>query len=203
MIKQTMFVVLLLSLGSCDDDKVGFPAAPALKSTIVDRMGRPAINTALVDPFWNTGTAGDTEESHQARQDVYNTQAPSAWASNVANFKDKLAVFDALDGTCGNQIAFAAVGNPDYTTLATVLADDEIYVFAGASASCQGFLAVEAATLGGTAPADCGGRRPGDNVVDVVYSALATGMTSGVSNGVTSDPDGAPPTTFPYLSSPQ
>jgi hypothetical protein len=193
--------------GAAGADGGGFPIAPALKTTIIDRMGRPAINTALTDPFWDTAGDGSMLADHQMKQDTYNGQAPADWAMNIDNFKDKLAVYDALDANCGNQIAFGFGGTVGYTTLATVLADDELYVFTGSSATpaptCNTFLAVEVATLANTAPTDCGGRAPKYNTIDVIYSALAAGVTSGVSNGITSDADGAPPATFPYLLAPQ
>src|SRR5205823_12683166 len=58
-------VALAATLGGCDDDVTtmmnpdlsasGFPTAPTIGAQL-DRMGRPAINTALTDPFYTDKT---------------------------------------------------------------------------------------------------------------------------------------------------
>jgi hypothetical protein len=201
--------------------------APALGAQI-DRLGRPAVNTALTDPFWNDGT--QTLEEHHAKQDKYNEASnPATWGSVelapgktvTAAIKGSLAAYDALDGTsdgtmandgCGNQLAFGATykgtAYPDYTLLTTVLTDDRLYLNT-ASGTCSTYLAVEANELGVT-NTDCGGRTPSYNTVDITYSALVTGHAvcttmCDVSNGVVSDPDkgaGLSETTFPFLGAP-
>ena len=214
-------------------DMAGIPAAPTLGMQI-DRMGRAGVNTALTDPFWDDGV--QTSAAHKAKLDAYNASSdPAAWAalklstasgaaSVVDLLKGALGTFDALSGTsdgvagaadgCGDQLAYGALSMPRYTTLAGVLADDQIYVNA-ASGTCSTYLAVEANVLGVT-NTDCGGRTPNYNTIDITYSALAsaaivtaagcltssTSMPCGVSNGVTSDPDTAnvaSVTTFPFL----
>ncbi|HTR53246.1 MAG TPA: hypothetical protein VMJ10_21270 [Kofleriaceae bacterium] len=98
----------MLALTSCGDDEkapdaprsvdapnadaASFPAAPSL-GTQIDRMGRPAINTALNDVFAPAGTA------KTAAKDTYNQDAgPSNWQTMfVPLFVGNLAVFDALD----------------------------------------------------------------------------------------------------------
>src|SRR5207245_8914316 len=111
-----------------DGGGTNFPAAPTVGAQI-DRIGRPGINTALTDPFWNDGTASGTLANHELEQDTYNHSAdPAAWSTeNLANFKAKLGVYDALDGTCGNQAAAGAAGPDRYTMLASLLADDKLY----------------------------------------------------------------------------
>ena len=209
-----------------------FPAAPTLGAQI-DRIGRAGVNTALTDPFWNDGT--QTKLGHHAKQDKYNAASdPTAWATTVlttggptslALVKGAIAAYDSLNGTsdgialgdgCGDQLAYGALSNADYTTLATVLVDDQIYVNTS-SGSCTSYLAVEANVLGVT-NTDCGGRTPNYNTIDITYSALASGAlvtganatclngtaTCGVSSGVTADPDAnvAVPATFPFLGDP-
>jgi hypothetical protein len=202
--------------------------APQLGAQI-DRMGRPAVNTALTDPFWDNGTR--TLEDHHAQQDRYNQASdPMGWGDvelapgkKVRDaIKANLAAYDALDGTsdgvaagdgCGNQLAYGATYKgttyPDYTLLTTVLTDDRVYVNTG-SGTCTTYLAVEANQLGVTNN-DCGGRTPSYNTIDITYSALVTGhpvctTMCDVSNGVTSDAEkGAnfSETAFPFLGDPR
>ena len=75
------------------------PAAPMLGMQI-DRMGRPAINTAL-----NHGFDGDATAA-QAAKKAYNEQSdPATWVQNVPEFMKNLAIIDALDtGFCGNKL---------------------------------------------------------------------------------------------------
>jgi hypothetical protein len=64
----------------------------------IDRMGRPAINTALNHAFDGDATAT------AAAKKAYNEQAdPATWLANVPEFQKNLAIIDALDtGMCGN-----------------------------------------------------------------------------------------------------
>lgn len=77
------------------------PAAPALGAQI-DRMGRPAINTALNHGFEGASAA------KEAAKTAYNTANPAdttMLAPFVPEFMKNLAVIDALDtGICGNAI---------------------------------------------------------------------------------------------------
>jgi len=186
----------LVSMIAC-----GNPAVPKL-GTQVDRMGRPAINTALTDPFALTPSSpGLTEDQ---TKDAYNS-APTA-AATVTTFAPgiaaNLAILDALDGTCGNQFGFSLKSS--YAPVAGVLADDQLYVNSGSS-TCGQYLAVEAAATGiiAAAAADCGGRTPLEDVIDTSYSTLAAGILSGVGDGISADGDGTSSlTAFPYLTAP-
>ncbi len=225
----SLFVALLAPLAGCGDDTnttqmdlsappdltaappdmtmTAPPAAPTPGAQI-DRMGRPAINTAITDPFWNDGV--QTVDMHHAKQDAYNAASdPTMWASTMvggktvlAIFKSSLGVFDGLDNTCGNQAAFGGPLGAAYTTLATVLADDELYVDTSQT-TCQTYLGVELATLG-VSVTDCGGRTPLESTIDETYNLLAVGAPTGpVTSGITSDADGSPnATTFPFLGAP-
>lgn len=72
------------------------PAAPTLGAQI-DRMGRPAINTALNHGFDSTAAAGPAKDAYNQASD------PTTWLAFVPQFMRNLAIIDALDsGVCGN-----------------------------------------------------------------------------------------------------
>lgn len=215
----TMFALGLAAiLAGCGDDtsKGGmdmaasqFPAAPAIGSTTLDRMGRAAINTALTDPFYTDKTA------HEAKLDAYNKAPPAMWPTFAAQFATALAVYDGLDGICGNQpLANASAGDggaaSEYATLAGILANDQL-LLATAVPTCdptKNYLAVEISVILGGSPASCGGRTPLDPAINVTYAAASGGILSqvAVTDGVMADADGASNTatlTFPYLGAPQ
>ena len=188
-----------------------FPAAPTIGSTQLDRMGRAGVNTALTDPFFTDKTA------HEAKQDAYNQAQPADWGMFTDQFASALAVFDGLDGHCDNQPLANPAGSADggatgeYGTLASILTNDQLLLFTGAS-SCAGatnYLAVEVSVITSTTPASCGGRTPLDNVIDTTYAVVSGSIASGVPviNGVTADGDpqanSATLSAFPYLGTPQ
>lgn len=196
------------------------PTPPGLGAQI-DRMGRPAINTALNNTFH------PDDAVKNAAKDANNAEGNEAnWSSVIVGNKPaiieyaaSLAIIDALDGKCGNQV-LAAGGGGDagamgYTALASVLIDDELYVDT-AKTNClstelapgvpvPNYLAVEARFLGLPFPS-CGGRTPLDDTIDVTYSLLAAGTDMvHVSDGIDSDADQATPpslTEFPFLRNP-
>jgi hypothetical protein len=173
---------------------------PPTLGTQIDRMGRPAINTALNNTFNPDPT------SKNAAKDAYNADnMPSHWATNVPEFKKNLAIYDGLDTMCGNQAAYGKLG-ADYTGLASVLAVDVLWLNTS-NTTCTTYLGVELNVLGVT-NSDCGGRAPLENVIDETYNAVAgtldpTNTTSygPVTNGITA-PASAPGMTFPYLANP-
>lgn len=175
------------------------PAPPALKTTQVDRMGRPAINTALTAPFVADMTTAN------GKKDDYN--AASDRAAWVGSFKPEiaanLAIYDGLDQTCGNQlVAGSTVAAGRYDTLATVLADDVLLLNTG-SGTCITYLGVEANGTGAVTNTDCGGRTPLEDTIDETYSLLAAGTVSGVTDGVAVDADPqASLSAFPFLAAP-
>jgi hypothetical protein len=194
MLRTTTFCLAsaaaLTLLAACNDSKA--PAPPALGPQI-DRMGRAGINTAVTDPFFATASA------HERVQDEYNAAAPAQWASFIPRLAANLAILDSLDTVCGNQLLAGPAAAPGrYNTLATVLADDQIYVNTG-SGTCQQYLAVEANAVG-IANNDCGGRTPFYDTIDISYSVLAAGALSGVTDGIGRDADGSHSATeFPFL----
>jgi len=185
--------------GAPDMQAAAMPRGPAGKPALgaqIDRTGRPAISTALIETF----SADDAAKG--AKKDEYNRSTPAQGAGFVPNMKASLAIMDALDGTCGNQLLAAATGDR-YAMLATVLGDDQLYVNS-TSGTCGVYLGAEAEVVGAV-PAGmggCGGRTPLDDVIARSYSVLAAGALAGVDDTITSD--GAPhdPNTFPFLAPP-
>lgn len=190
------FIALVLAASCGDNAKVtndgstgsgdsggNFPAAPSL-GTQIDRLGRPAINTAL-----NHGFDADVAAAGSAKDDYNANGSPGSWTSYAAQFAANLAVLDALDGTCGNQVLYngtaAGGGTPaadSYATLAATLTDDELYVdttkaVAELSKYHQGYLAVELNVVAAVPNQTCGGRAPTLDVMDTSYSALAAGIS--------------------------
>ncbi|HUJ57606.1 MAG TPA: hypothetical protein VLX92_03925 [Kofleriaceae bacterium] len=237
MTKTILVTVLALGAFACGDNKKqpdavehidgavdapGVPQPPTLGPQI-DRMGRPAVNTALNHAFDTDATAkGSAKDAYNADEAV--GQWPTTYA---AQFAANLAILDALDqgllsGTmgagsaCGNQALYngqlgggGTATATSYSALAGVLGDDELYLYT-ATGTCQGYLAVEFAYLQSQTPADCGGRAPPEDVMDTSYSLLAAGI-AGFNLSTTpptplfGDTVGAHTdltTTFPYFGAP-
>lgn len=200
---------LALAAAACGTDATAVTPGKPTIGTQIDRMGRPAVNTALSNPFELLAGTSD------AAKDAYNASSdPTAWvkANASGGFKTEistnLGIFDGLDLKCGNQLgagATAVAGR--YDTLASVLADDQLYLRSDKT-SCGIYLAVEADATG-LAPnnGDCGGRTPVEDVIDSTYQVLVTGTicalssaVCGINDGVAVDGEGAAnATTFPFL----
>ncbi len=177
--------------------KGGASGPPALGAQI-DRIGRPAINTAISDPFDSDATA------HGAKQDVYNVATPATGSTFEAQFEANLAILDGLDTVCGNQFAAdkTKTDATRYKALADVLADDQLYIDTS-SGTCTTYLGVEANATNIIPNTDCGGRTLTEDVVDESYSLLAVGATTGVTDGVAADDTvSAQTATFPFLAPP-
>lgn len=192
--------------GTGSETGSGNPAPPAL-GTLVDRLGRPAINTALNHAFdGNSTTAGAAKDAYNADGDA------GGWvAAYQPQFAANLAILDSLDkgalandgGGCGNQpYADNDAGADRYKTLSSVLAADKLWLNT-ASTTCTQYLAVELNATNVMANTDCGGRALPYDVIQTTYSIVSgvglTGFGSGVS-AVASKTNG---TTFPYLAAPQ
>lgn len=173
----------------------GCAASADLLGVQVERMGRAGINTAVTDPFWSD------ELEHGRVQDLFNSSSdPAQWAAQyVERNAGNLAILDSLDRNCGNQLlAGAEPVEGRYDTLATVLADDRLFINT-ASGTCQQYLAVEGNAVG-IPNDDCGGRTPLHDTIDVSYSVLAIGALSGVGDGIPNDTDSTPSLSeFPFL----
>jgi hypothetical protein len=170
---------------------------PPLLGTQIDRTGRPAIGTALMETFNGVKVAKD------AAKDAYNAAVPSAWSGFASSFESSLAILDSLDTVCGNQL-LADDNNAEgrYATLASILVDDQLYVNTG-SGECGVYLGLEAEIVGAIAVGQgkCGGRMPSDDIIDRSYSVLAAGILSGVDDTITAD-DCTHSSEFPFLCAP-
>jgi len=209
------------------NDAAVIPPAPTL-GTVIDRMGRPAVNTALIALL-------DSDPLKTAKKDAYNHASldPTSWGATIldanaaggprtilgeANFY--LGVFDTLDqggtitgttagggGGCGNGALFNNPAGSFYLPLATVLSDDELYVDT-TKTTCNNYLSVEFDAVAGT-HSQCGGRTPLNDVIDSSYSFLAAGahgftgatFTPLVGDGVVAHTD-VSESSFPFLGTP-
>ena len=156
------------------------PAPPKL-GVAIDRVGRPAILTALVSVFEISTIRGDN-------RDAYNAARREDWIMFTDNIRDNLALYDGLDGQCGNQLAadLSLTGPFRYNTLASVLTDDRLYVNT-TSNSCSQYLGVELDVTNLAKNSECGGRTPTNDVIDVSYSAIINDLSFFVTDGVSSD----------------
>lgn len=178
------------------------PPVPTLGAQI-DRLGRPAINTALIAVF-------ETDAAKKgAAKDAYNAdKAQAGWSAKYAPEHAKnLAIFDSLDSVCGNQFLAKADAGPNdgnlavYGTLASVTADDRLWLDTSGT-TCNTYLAVEANATGLIPNKDCGGRALKYDVIDVTYSVVAIGKPSGVTDGIDAVPAKTAAAAFPYLAAP-
>jgi hypothetical protein len=177
------------------------PPSPPL-GAVIDRMGRPGVNTALTNPFDLYEPQAGVPELSDGTKDRYNLDGnPSMWVPTWSPaIRLHLGILDALDDSCGNQAGYGALSMPNYTLLSAVLAGDALQVDT-TKTICNVYLGAELAALG--APLmDCGGRKLNYDVIDVTYSALAVGMLGGVTDGPISEHTVAGPS-FPFMASPK
>jgi hypothetical protein len=179
------------------DANEGPPDKPALGDQM-DRMGRPAINTALNHAF------DPDETTKQAAKDAWNeNDARSTWlAAFAADVRGGLGIIDGIDANCGNQLGADLDPTTRYAALAGLLTDDEVYVNSAPTGGCNSYLAVEANALGIVPNDDCGGRVMSYDVIETSYSSLAAGVLSGVDDGIADEAVASDPTTFPFLADP-
>jgi hypothetical protein len=161
----------------------------------IDRMGRPAINTAL-----------DSKPLKDAynREDTFASSFPTTY--DVA-FEQHLEAFDrlALDGTNPDAVDFPISGGVhplrEALKLDTLVVDTSKACSAGASFS-NSYLEIEAELLlGGPLHVTCGGRTPNEDVMDKTMTLLVTKGRAPVGDGVSA---ATKPATlaFPYLAEP-
>jgi hypothetical protein len=164
----------------------------------IDRAGRPLTGNALLAPLAPAAVS-------DALKDRYNQATPATAASFIPRIQETLGLYDGYDGQCGNQLLADHAAEPAlrYRRLATLLADDRLWVNS-ASKTCAQFFAVELAQVAGQSAlgADCGGRTPNYDAVDVYRSLLANGTTTGVSDGVDRDEREHSTSAFPFLAPP-
>ncbi len=180
-------ILSLLLLGACKTKAViDDTSPPPLGTRMFDRVGRPAVNSALIGVVKPRG-------EKNLLQEQYNTTDTEGWPAFASEIAANLAIYDALDAVCGNQLLAGADAAPGrYAALAGVLADDRLFIDTRAG-TCAQYLAVELGVSG-----DCGGRTPAYDVIDTTYSALAVGAPTGVPDGVDADRAALPPD-FPFF----
>jgi hypothetical protein len=141
----------------------------------IDRMGRPAINTALINLVPATGSA---------LKDAYNrAETVASWTQFQSEMQGNLAALDTLDGTANAVLPAAA--------LAGVLVDDRLIIDVSKPA-CDEYLAVELGVAG-----KCGGRTLARDVIDDTLGAVVgPGVRDNVAN------DNSFLTDFPFMSDP-
>lgn len=197
-ITLTLISSFVAACGSSSDDGLG---------TQIDSMGRPAINTALINTFASDVDRGIAEDDYNSTSNFDRTRFEPVIAG-------QLAIYDSLVGTCGdNGVTNRASANPAdglatgagrYAFLSAVLADDQLLVngsSAGAVAGqCNQYLSAELSTIGVAGlEADCGGRTPTYDVIETTYSAVSIGAAVGVDDGVASDNVTHSSTEFPFF----
>ena len=171
---------------------------PPTLGTQIDRAGRPAITTATIGTFTADADRGMAEDNYNANDD------PSTWAAMYADgIADMIAILDGADTVCGNQLGYDASGGvaSAYDFLAGVLANDRL-IIDSESNTCPEYLGYEAEVLGVVGEGGCGGRVPGNDVVDRSYSVLINGSLGDLGDAVDSDNETVDPDTFPFLVAP-
>lgn len=164
----------------------------------LDRVGRPLTANALLGQL-------APDEVGDALKEQYNTLTPATSTQFIPEIEKALAFYDSFDGKCGNQL-LAVRGNttPDrYRPLATLLADDRLWVNS-ASRACTQFFAVELASLAGQAAlaADCGGRTPLYDAANIWRSLLVDGTRTSIDDGLSRDEREHSAAVFPFLGPP-
>ena len=232
------FAVATIAVVGCGDNNKSIDAAvhhdapnpgvPTLGAQM-DRLGRPAVNTAMNHAFDPACTSASC-----AAKDTYNQDAtPAGWVAAYAGlggtadeFAFNLAILDGLDSTgttdgCGNAVLYN--GNPagggtaaatSYDVLAGILANDQLFIDTTVNvcdlASHSNYLAVEFNVVTGVPNTTCGGRAPLNDVIDTSYTALAVGILGFSTDGqfTPAFTDGVPPhtdennDTFPFFGIP-
>jgi hypothetical protein len=157
----------------------------------LDRAGRPLTGNALL------GTLATADISDRMKEE-YNRATPSTAARFVPEIEKTLGLYDAFDGTCGNQFLAKSdtTSGTRYRALAELLADDRLWVNSEAT-KCSQLFAVERALRN-----DCGGRTINYSAANVYRSLLVNGTVDGVDDGLTRDEVTHSVTEFPFLARP-
>ena len=149
-----------------------------------------------VDTVAQAGTVTWSWEAGSQDHNVISTGSPSFTSNGTATLPGTQDV-DWFDAPHQYQLAFNSTTK--YATLTGVLAADVLQLDSSRT-TCNQYLGVELNALG-SANTNCGGRTLSMDVVDVTYSAVAVGATTGVSDGIAQTT--APSATFPFFTAPQ
>jgi len=165
----------------------------------LNRVGRPLTKNALLGLF------APDDVGDQLKED-WNAATPATSARFIPDIQKGLALYDAFDGQCGNQLLAEPKAAPSnrYLALATLLADDRLWVNS-ASMICTQLMAVELAALAShkSLTNDCGGRSPNYKAANVWRSLLVDGTNASVDDGVEHDDHEHSVTVFPFLAAPE
>jgi len=192
-----LVIAIDLAAAAKDGPLLGVWATTSSESGQLDRMGRPLTGNALL------GTLAPEQVSQQLKED-YNRATPTTGARFVPEMEKTLGLYDAFDGTCGNQLLAGNQANAGrYHDLATLLADDRLWVNS-ASGVCTQLFAVELAALTNqrALQSDCGGRSPTYSAANAYRSFLTNGTSTGIDDGLTRDARDHSSTQFPFLAAP-
>jgi hypothetical protein len=164
----------------------------------LNRVGRPLTKNSLLGLF------APDDVGDQLKED-WNAATPATSARFIPDIQKGLALYDAFDGQCGNQLLAEPKAAPSkrYLALATLLADDRLWVNS-ASTVCTQLMAVELAALAShkSLTNDCGGRSPNYRAANVWRSLLVDGTNASVDDGVEHDDHEHSATVFPFLAAP-
>ena len=164
----------------------------------LDRAARPLTGNALL------GTIAPDDLSDRLKEE-YNAATPATSGQFIPEIEKGLALYDGFDGKCGNQLLANPKAPPSkrYHALATLLADDRLWVNS-ASTVCTQLFAVELANLAGQKELnnDCGGRTPNYDASNVYRSLLVDGTSASVDDGVHHDDHEHSAAVFPFLAAP-
>lgn len=193
------FAAALTTLGLAACNSGGGSSSPGSATGTyvqVERLGRPAINEALI--FKN------------ANLNLWNSVAPSVDLSTAGAgiVTEAGGTLTAINGyAAGQGLMPPPVSQVVSGFLPDVMRIDTTKALPGASASLTtiGGGMAYAGCLGATKAILCGGRKLRDNVVQITVNYLANGLNAGFA-GVTYDPQTQGPPAllgaFPYLAAP-
>lgn len=164
----------------------------------IDRAARPLTGNALLVTL---GSA----EARDSLKEQYNRAAPATAKRFLAEIAKGVALYDGLDGRCGDSWLIDSNAPPlrRYWPLAKLLADDRLWLNSR-SVICTQLFAVERAARGGerAMASDCGGRTLTYDAVNGYRSLLASGKTTGIDDGVHIDDQTHSNAVFPFLAPP-
>ena len=164
----------------------------------LDREGRPLTGNALL------GLLAPDDVSNSLKEQ-YNAATPESSQRFIPEIQKGLSLYDGFDGKCGNQLLADRTATPSarYRPLATLLADDRLWIN-GASSVCTQLFAVELASLAGQTAlsGDCGGRTPNYDAANVFRSLLVDGTTVSINDGLQADERQHSDSEFPFLAAP-
>lgn len=163
----------------------------------VERMGRPGIRDFILSPEKPDPVNGDLEITELYNAEDAFSLRPDRAGTYRSRLNDNLAYFDRLDGT----VDWPRDDQGSHPLTALLLADF-LVVDVSKPLSHDSCFEIETAMLAGRAHRTCGGRSPGDSILDTIYALLVGGV------GGARITDGAGQATrsgaraFPYLASP-